>query len=75
MEQSDVPRKRWYQRPRFVLWGSPAPTVALTLACVGVALLIGGISGGPIVLGVAVIVYGLYRFAEHRREDDRHTFF
>jgi hypothetical protein len=75
MEQRGLPRKRWYERPRFIQWGSPAPFVALILVCVGVALLARGESGGWIALGLAAVVYGLYRFAEQRGDDDRHGFY
>jgi hypothetical protein len=71
----DTPRKRWYERPRFVEWGSPAPFLALTLAAVGIALLADGKSGGLVPLGIAVAVYGLYRFAKYRGDDDRHGFY
>ena len=65
-------RQRWYERPRFLVWGSPAPFTALTLAAVGVALLADGKSGGLVPLGFAVTVYGLHRFAKKRGDDDSH---
>jgi hypothetical protein len=70
-------RKRWFEkRPRFVgEWGSPAPFLALTLAAVGITLLANGENGGLLPLGFAIAVYGLYRFAKYRGDDDRHGFY
>jgi hypothetical protein len=68
-------RKRWYERPRFVEWGSPAPFLALLLAAVGIVLLADGKTGGLVPLGLAIAVYGLYRFAVYRGDDDAHGFY
>lgn len=71
-----VKRKPWYKRPRFIEWGSPAPSIAIALAAVSVALLLDGqYSSAWVTGGFALGLYALYRLAEGRGDDDRHGFF
>jgi hypothetical protein len=55
-------------------YGSPAPFIAFALAVVsGVLLGTAHYVGGGIAAAVAVLVFGLWRFAVDRGDDDRHT--
>jgi hypothetical protein len=66
--------KRWYERPRFIEYGSPAPFTALTLAVVSVALLIDEQLSGAIITGLlAIVIYGLHRLGKRRGDDARHV--
>jgi hypothetical protein len=64
-------RRRTIARMEF---GSPAPFVAFLLAMVGGVLLAAGrYVGGAVAALLGVVVYGLWRFARERGDDDRHT--
>ena len=53
---------------------SPAPVVAFVLAVVsGVLLATGAYVGGAVTGSLALLVYGLWFFAQQRGDDDRHT--
>jgi hypothetical protein len=55
-------------------YGSPAPFVAFALALVsGTLLVIGSYIGGAVTGVLAITVFGLWRFARERGDDDRHT--
>ena len=57
-----------------VEYGSPAPWYTLILAMVSGALLATGhYVGGTIVAGLAVLIFALWRYAESRGDDARHT--
>jgi hypothetical protein len=53
---------------------SPAPIIAFVLAMVAGTLLAVGsyVAGGALALA-AIVLFGLWRFAEERGDDDTHT--
>jgi hypothetical protein len=55
-------------------YGSPTPIIAFALAIVGGALLATShYISGLIVVVLAVVLFGAWRFAQDRGDDDRHT--
>ena len=53
---------------------SPAPFIAVVLAIVAGTLLgLGRYTGGACAAVVAIVLFGLWRFAQDRGDDDRHT--
>jgi hypothetical protein len=57
-----------------VTYGSAAPFYAFILAVVAGTLLgTHGYLGGAITALLAVVIYGLHRFARDRGDDDSHT--
>jgi hypothetical protein len=54
-------------------YGSPAPFVAFVLAMVsGTVLALGHYIAGGILGVLAVLIFGLWRYAEQRGDDARH---